>query len=178
MTKSDDDAIFRRELGEPDRATAAKAAKQPDKPASFNAFTQRATAAASDSKDVQSGFSQWAGSLMRSCATAKVRDLKSRDIVSYSLPHETKDGVYVGRVTDVDKDNARVEIQQHVLSPEGEWVPVPTRHTVDWSNVQRTFTDWPELRDDSDESEEYDEARVRASFQAYFTAPSRKRKGK
>jgi sporulation protein YlmC with PRC-barrel domain len=179
MTKSDDDAVFRRALGEPERVTAAQQPTQPDKAAGyFDSATLKVIAFADDSKEVQAGFGRWAGSLMRSCATATVRDLRNKDIVSYSLPHESKDGVYVGRVTDVDKDNARVEIQQHVLSPEGEWVPVPTRHTVDWASVQRKFSEFPEPRgDEPDEDGEYDEAKVRASFRDYFTGPSpRKRR--
>jgi sporulation protein YlmC with PRC-barrel domain len=144
----------------------------------FDSATLKVIAFADDHEEVRGVTAAWAGSLMRSCATATVRDLRNKDIVSYSLPHESKDGVYVGRVTDVDKDNARVEIQQHVVSPEGEWVPVPTRHTVDWASVQRKFSEFPEPRgDEPDEDGECDEAKVRASFRDYFTGPSpRKRR--
>jgi hypothetical protein len=175
----DDYAAFCRAMGEPEKATAAKAAKQPDKPASFNAFTQKATAAASDSGQVKASTAAWAGGLMRSCASAKVRDLRNKDIVSYHVSHESPDRLHIGRVVDADKGSATVEIQEHVVSDKGEYVPVNTRHTVSWTDVQNKFNEWPEQRTDEDDEDAegvYDEAKARASFRAYFTSPSPKRK--
>jgi homoserine kinase len=170
MTKSDDDAVFHRELGEPERVTAAQ---KPTVQAAFNPFTQKVTAAASDSKQVQSSTAAWAGGLMRSAASI-VRDLSRADIVSYVVPHEQHaDGVgvvHVGRVVASDPKKASVQIQEYQKSDDGRtWSPVPTHHFVGYKDVQAKLATFPNVESDEPDSEEFSDAKVRASFQAFFT---------
>jgi hypothetical protein len=149
-------------------------------PGYFNPQTLKVTAFASDHNQVRGSAATWMSGLMRSCAAAKVRELRSRDIVSYHVSHEAPDRLHIGRVVNADKDNATVEIQEHLVSDKGEYVPVNTRHTVSWTDVQNKFKAFPDVQpadDEDDEDPEKTTAAVRDSFKAYFFSPTPKRKG-
>jgi hypothetical protein len=183
QTEWNDHIIFCRATGKPEpvahepgtpapQPSKATAAQKPNKPGVqpegiYNRATGKVTPVTDEMKDTRKVTAKWAGHLMRSCAKSKVRDLKAKDIVSFVVPHMQDDTIHVGRVTDVDRDGARLEVQEHVQSEDGEWVPVNTKHTLDWSDVQQKHTKFPDL--EAGDDAENEEEQVRANFREYFT---------
>jgi len=156
--------------------TKAKAStKQPAAEAAagyFDRVTGKVRPYASDHKEVQAGFAKWAGGLMRSCATSKVRELRIGDIVSYVVPVEQTDMVHYGKVLIADPQSATLEIQEFLPSENDHWVPVGIKHVVNYSNVVQKSNRFPDLQDGDFNDEADDaEASLQRSFAAYFVAP-------
>jgi hypothetical protein len=139
-----DHATFCRAMGKPvpvshepgtpapelQRATAAqkpqaKAAEQAT--GYFDRATGRVLPFTDEMRETRKVTAKGAGNFMRACASSTVRDLRSKDIVSYVVPHEESDKIHVGRIVDADPHSATVEIQEHQPSADREgWTPVGT----------------------------------------------------
>jgi hypothetical protein len=127
-------------------------------------------------EQTSASFSKWAGGLMRSCATSKVKDLKPRDVVSFKVPHEQTDVEHVGTIVDTDPHAATVTIQEHVPSDDGTgWTRTGTTHVVRYSDVTDRHTNFLES-EDSDDTDETEQ--VKAAFHDYFFSATPKRKRK
>jgi hypothetical protein len=186
----DDHAVFCRAMGKPlpiahepgtpapQPAKAKASTKQSAaEPAAgyFDRVTGKVRPYSSDYKEVRSLAANWMGGLMCSCATSKVRELRTGDIVSYVVPVENTDMLHYGKVLIADPQAAIVEIMEHLPDSSDRWTPAGIKHTVQYANIVERHSRFPTLNDgdfeDEGDESEYSEARVRASFKDYFCGP-------